>query len=480
MTKVCSEVIAYLQNAFDIPLRDPLWKHVYLNQAFQKLIHSQPFLRLSGIRQLSSATLVYPGARHTRFEHSIGVFWMARRLLLALLSSKNSIPAGFSPSLEGAKAFLAAALLHDLGHFPYAHILEGLSVEHEQISARCILNEPIASILTKELGTAPALVAALVDQSLPLPSMVSTASEEQSEGLLYRSLLSGTLDPDKLDYLNRDAYYCGVPYGIQDLEYLLSQVHLCHLDTEILQTQEIKGETKRESPFRICIPGRGLTIIESLTFSRYLMFRTVYWHRNVRALSAPVVEGVACALESGLLNEEQIFCSDDDSFPSLFTHLNISEKALCLLAQEPRHFVVVDELCLGKADKEFLTQLRNRSQRLKLCSNLHQYLQQRYSLHSLKVWQVMLDLTGPKKMEIKDIYVSQPLGVQRQWIQHGQKVLPFMQSSTVLQPSTLEDFRKSLTMLRLVLPLEYSQSDLFSKQDTPLSDFLAGTAFELL
>ena len=450
------EIISYLRDAFDIPLRDPLWKHVYLNEAFQKLIYSQPFLRLGQIRQLSCATLVYPGARHTRFEHSIGVFWMARRLLLALLCSKNSAAAEFTPSLYGVKAFLAAALLHDLGHFPYAHNLEGLGYEHEQLSARYILESPLSPLISEELGTDPALVAALVDENLLIPEGY------QREGPFYRSLLSGTLDPDKLDYLNRDAYYCGVPYGIQDLDYLLSQVHICRLSDPTLQSGDSENQI-----LRIGIPERGLTIIESLIFSRYLMYRSIYWHRNVRALSAPVQQAVACALKLGLLDEKQIIHSDDNHFPALFSGLKMKEKELCLQAQKPRSFLVVDELCLGSAPEPFLAQLRSHDERQKICHALYPKLCQAYK-SDLQPWQVILDLSGPRKMQIADIYVSAPLHSPNS---KNRVVIPFMQSSTVLQSGTLEDFRKSLTMLRLILPIKYGLT--ISKQDTPLADFLA-------
>ena len=457
------DVINYLRDAFDIPLRDPLWKHVYLNDAFQKLVYSQPFLRLGQIRQLSCATLVYPGARHTRLEHSIGVFWMARRLLLALLCSKNSAAAEFAPSLCGVKAFLAAALLHDLGHFPYAHNLEGLSCEHEQLSARYILEPLLYPLLREELGTEPALVAALVDETLKIPE------EYQSEGPFYRSLLSGTLDPDKLDYLNRDAYYCGVPYGIQDLDYLLSQVHICRLHEP----------GANNTALRIGIPERGLTIIESLIFSRYLMYRSIYWHRNVRALSAPVQQAVSRALELKLLDEEPIVRSDDQGFPALFAGLDVAEKELCLQAQKPRSFLVVDELCLGSAPEPFLAQLRKHSYRQGLCRALYPLLCQKLcqaGQNGLQPWQVLLDLSGPKKMQIADIYVSAPLHSPNTYYSadhpaHTQRaVIPFMQSSTVLQPGTLEDFRKALTMLRLILPLKYALG--IPKSATPLSDFL--------
>lgn len=437
-----SKILAYLQG-LDIPLRDPLWKHVYLNSAFQKLIHSPPFLRLREIRQLSSATLVYPGARHTRYEHSIGVFWMARRLVLALLSKAES-QAHFPGSLEGVKAYLAAALLHDLGHFPYAHVLEGLDTEHEELSALHILSPPLAHIIENNLGTSAQLVAALVDEERSIPAGF------ELEAQLYRSLLSGTLDPDKLDYLNRDAYFCGVPYGIQDLEYLFSQVHL--------------------GPAGLCVPERSLTIIESLIFSRYLMYRSVYWHRNVRALSAPVVEASAAALEQGLLSQEAIFASNDTSFPKLFSGLSLPQKQLCLEAQDPRSFVVVDEICLGyyrqMDDKQLFSKLKNRRQRLQITRELHRDLEKHYQL-KLEEWQVMLDITGPRKMSIQDIHVSKPLGADPL----SEPIIPFMQSSTVLQEKTLEHFCSSLTMLRLVLPLSVAEQ--LDKQAQPLRRFLS-------
>ena len=156
---------AVLEQGFTAPIRDVLWGHIYLTPALEALTTSAAFMRLHRIFQLGPTHCVYPGTTHTRAAHSLGVYHLARRLLRNFL--ERGADAWTSP--EGISSFLCAALLHDLGHFPYAHSL-------------------------KELR-------------------------------FYRKLLSGVLDPDKLDYLNRDARYCGVPYGAQDVDFILSRVH---------------------------------------------------------------------------------------------------------------------------------------------------------------------------------------------------------------------------------------------------------------
>lgn len=434
------KTLHYLNSEFTIPLRDPLWKHIYLSAPIQNLIFSEPFLRLGKIRQLSSATLIYPGARHTRYEHSIGVFWMARQLLLALFKNPKSRESleEIGISLHGVKAFLAAALLHDLGHFPYAHSLEMFPKTHEEISADRILEPLLSKIIQQDLGTDPELVAALIDvkRALPVPY--------EREGSLYRSLLSGTLDPDKMDYLNRDAYYCGVPYGVQDLQYLSSQVHL--------------GEG------RLCIPERGLTIIENLIFSRYLMYRSIYWHRNVRALSAPIVEACLSALQQNLIEPEMIYQSTDADFPSLFKALDFPEKKLCLDAQKPLQYFTAAELCLGELDREdpLLQKLHHPGERRKIARELHRELL-RKSLN-LEPWKVILDLSGPRKLTIQDIGISKSSN-------NSSQIIPFMLSNTVLKENTLKHFCSSLTMLRLILPR--SESEKLPAEQNLLVHFLS-------
>ncbi|WP_461248060.1 HD domain-containing protein, partial [Treponema sp. R6D11] len=181
------------------------------NQA--KLTESAPFMRLNRIMQLGPVYLVYPGATHTRASHSIGVYHLGKRLL------KNLSERGAEEWLtnEGKNSFLAACLLHDLGHFPYTHSLKELSLSsHESLTGGIIMKEPMKS-LVGATGADPELTAAIIDKE--------KKGIQSDELHFYRKLLSGALDPDKLDYLNRDARYCGVPYGAQDVDFILSKLH---------------------------------------------------------------------------------------------------------------------------------------------------------------------------------------------------------------------------------------------------------------
>ena len=276
---------ASLNEDYTHPVRDVLWGHIYMTEELARLTESIPFMRLNRILQLGPVYLVYPGATHTRASHSIGVYHLGRRLI------QNLAQRGASSWLTGGgiKSFLAACLLHDLGHFPYTHSLKELSLSsHEKLTGAIILNEPMKSLVHSS-GADPAFTAAIVDKEIP-------SSDE--ELLFYRRLLSGALDPDKLDYLNRDARYCGVPYGAQDVDFILSRLN---------------PDKKRG----VDIDSRLIPNVESVLFSKYLMYRTVYWHRNVRAATAMVKKALIYGLESGKLSGEDMYNLDDYSLFSL-------------------------------------------------------------------------------------------------------------------------------------------------------------------
>ena len=120
-----NDVRSALLEGYTEPIRDVLWGHIYLTPALAALTGSPPFMRLHRIMQLGPALRVYPGATHTRASHSIGVYHLARRLLSHL--AEEGADKWLSP--EGVKSFLCAALLHDLGHFPYTHSLKELPLE---------------------------------------------------------------------------------------------------------------------------------------------------------------------------------------------------------------------------------------------------------------------------------------------------------------------------------------------------------------
>jgi HD superfamily phosphohydrolase len=282
------EISRHLQTDYTAPIRDPLWSHIYLSPAMMRLTDTAEFQQLSRIKQLGPTFLVYPGATHTRLNHSLGVFHIARRIISRLVHH----PDAPKLTLEGVKAFLAASLLHDVGHFPYTHSFKSLPLaEHEYLTGRYIQQGELAHRIREDLGVDPAIVAAIVDETLPISG--------NDEIRLYRSLLSGSLDPDKLDYLNRDAYFCGVPYGLQDIDFALSRLVPVGYD----------GLGLEES---------GVSAVENILFSKYLMYRAVYWHRTVRVATAMIKKSVNQGLQDQVIQPEDLYGLDDELFFSRF------------------------------------------------------------------------------------------------------------------------------------------------------------------
>jgi HD superfamily phosphohydrolase len=252
---------------------------VYLTPELYAVTKTPQFSRLHRIAQLGPADLVYPGATHTRAAHSIGVYHIAHRLIAELCDRG----ADSFVSSCGIRSFLCAALLHDLGHFPYAHSLKDLFlVGHEQLGARLLEADPLAGLIAKA-GADPAVAAAILDTG---------RVTDDGEVLFYRRLLSGCLDPDKLDYLNRDARFAGVTYGTQDVDFILSRLHPCME----------RG---------VDIDSKAVSSVESVLFSKYLMYRSVYWHKGVRAATAVMKKTLHSALQDGVLSPDELFGLDD-------------------------------------------------------------------------------------------------------------------------------------------------------------------------
>ena len=261
-------------------MRDVLWGHTYFTPELAALTDTPQFMRLHRILQLGPVHRVYPGATHTRASHSIGVYHLGRRLLQNMAEHAPWI------SREGAMSFLCACLLHDLGHFPYTHSLKELPLRsHESLTGSLILTEPLKSLIGK-CGADPELTAAIVDGELP--------NNGCCELIFYRKLLSGCLDPDKLDYLNRDARYCGVPYGVQDVDFIFSR---------LVPSPERGAD----------IDSRLIPNVEAVLFAKYLMYRTVYWHRQVRAATSMIKKALIKSMESGAVAAEELYDLDDQS-----------------------------------------------------------------------------------------------------------------------------------------------------------------------
>jgi HD superfamily phosphohydrolase len=233
------------------------------------LFDTEVFQRLRYVRQLGLAYLVYPGATHTRFEHALGAYHLARNTLALLAESGNDI------DVEEQRIVRAAALLHDVGHYPFSHALEEIGqLHHEDVARPLITTGPVAQILETEIGeSAPRRVFELIRGT----------SESKLQGLI-----SGSLDLDKIEYLKRDAFMCGVPYGEID-------VHRLTQSMLILADPETGAAT-------IGIREKGLSALESLLFAKYQMYRNVYWHHAVRSATAMYKRLVEDALRVGAID----------------------------------------------------------------------------------------------------------------------------------------------------------------------------------
>jgi len=277
-------------------VRDPLWNTIRLDGTALRIIDTAAFQRLRYIRQLGLAHLVYPGATHTRFDHALGVFHLARRTL-GILAERGELE---QVDREECRLVPYAALLHDIGHYPFSHAVEELDAErvpehHEQIAGR-FLREPELVEALRPLGPgAPERIERLIrgDSGSPL-----------------QGLVSGSLDLDKIEYLNRDAMFCGVPYGVVDVDRLL------HAFT--LLRDPAGGELE------VGVHAKGLSALESLLFGKYQMFRNVYWHHAVRAATVLYQRLVQEATDAGLVTAEELIGRSDEG---LLTMLELAARA---------------------------------------------------------------------------------------------------------------------------------------------------------
>lgn len=383
-------------------VRDTLWKHIYIPSGLYKAVNTPDFIRLTRIKQLGPASIVYPGATHTRAAHSFGVYHIAIRILQRLLD----LGAQNWTTDTGRRSFAVAALFHDIGHFPFTHSLKELPLmEHEQLTAKQIQTSPLYEIIGA-WGANPQQAATIIDDSI---------QTTDTETLFFRRLLSGVLDPDKLDYLNRDAFFCGVPYGTQDIDFILSR---------ILPDKE-RG---------ISLDSNGISAVESLLFSKYLMYSAVYWHHSVRMATAMMKKTIIAALNAKLIEAEELYALDDESLYYLldtrYAKAGKSKFPEYICAQELREhrlYVPIIEIPFNSADERH-TKLENLEHRTKLEHLLADEL-------ACKPEEVLLDI--PERISFEsDLWISD-------------KQVSFSKSTTVFSDITVNSFVSVLRKIRV-------------------------------
>ncbi|HEY8446511.1 MAG TPA: HD domain-containing protein [Thermomicrobiales bacterium] len=282
-------------------IRDALYDRIPLAEPELAIIGTPDFLRLDRVQQLGFVSRVWPGAKHTRYEHSLGVFHLARLAVehLRLTSGGDWI------TDEDARTICAAALLHDVGHYPFSHAIEELGppIEpHERVGSRRVRGGEIAAILREHWGVDPDRVAAIID---PRSGELTPADR------ILRGLLSGPLDVDKLDYLPRDARACNVPYGGVDTARLIDALQFAQLHEVAGQADGAAGEDWHT--LRIVVGAKGVSPLHSLINARQEMFDNVYWHHTNRACMAMLLRAVQEAVRSRAVSPGELTTHDDAS-----------------------------------------------------------------------------------------------------------------------------------------------------------------------
>lgn len=247
---------------FTMEINDPIHGFIGLSDIETKIINSEIYQKLRRIKQLSGGHFVYPTAEHTRFGHCIGVMYVAgltgRRLLKQLELGDDVL-----------QEVRIAGLLHDVGHGPFSHVFEEALIEkrgwnHEDVTEWMILKSELADIL-EDNGVSKKRIADLV-----------RGRRRTKKDAVVSAIVAGQVDADKMDYLIRDSFYCGVNYGLIDIHRLINSL-----------------EFTKDYQMQFDIAARGA--LEAFLVARYEMFLNVYYHKTVRSVEIMLVKLINAA-----------------------------------------------------------------------------------------------------------------------------------------------------------------------------------------
>jgi HD superfamily phosphohydrolase len=249
------------------------------------LIETRELQRLRQIKLMGVSYVVYPGADHNRFSHSLGVAFLTKRILAQMESFRGD--SRFKTLLAALKEhrelLLAAALLHDIGHFPLSHLLEGFTGQsHEDWTVK-LVRDPASEVHQ-----------VLRDADTHYPDQVAQIIARTFKPSFAVKLISSQLDVDRMDYLLRDSYHTGVGYGQFDLEWLLHSLRIVEHDGD----WEVAVDEKK-----------GLRAVESYVLARYYMYQQVYHHKTSRAAGVMLL-GILRRAAELLKDGEPIFSTE--------------------------------------------------------------------------------------------------------------------------------------------------------------------------
>lgn len=245
-------------------VRDPVHGNITLSPLEERIVDSEEFQRLRRIKQLALTCLVYPGAVHTRFEHSLGTMHLA-----------SSICDVLGIAGDEKERIRVKALLHDIGHVAFSHeseqALMGTLGGHEKVGKRKVLEGELREIIGERYAP---------NEIFP------------EKGGIAEEIIACDVGADRMDYLKRDAHYTGVAYGIIDTDRLI--------------------HTMLSENGKIGVERGGLEAAEALLIGRFLMFSTVYLHKTVRIASAMLGRAIRRAVGAGSLEPGDFLQAGDE------------------------------------------------------------------------------------------------------------------------------------------------------------------------
>ena len=268
-------------------IRDAIWGDIPVDRAVRNLLETGAMQRLKGMSGLGFTFASFPKARHTRLDHAVGVYHLARLTLKRITESGAYLEAR---EVQGA---LAAALLLDVGRFPYADSIEGIKLPGvptlKELSRRWIEHSEVAKVLRSEWDLEPHNVFRLVSRGDDPPHSLTPTEH------LLRDILFGSLNVSALDRLIRDARGARVPYGLVEVEPLIERLR-------------IVGQENRAV---LALDEEGAGSLQSLVFSRYLVHYNVYGHHALRIPTVMFLRAVQDAVQAGTVTFDELSEKDD-------------------------------------------------------------------------------------------------------------------------------------------------------------------------
>ena len=250
-------------------IRDSVYGDISLTKFEEHVMNMPQFQRLRRIKQLGLISLIYPGANHTRFEHSVGTMNLGSKLATELGLDNDEI-----------ELIRISALLHDIGHGPFSHVSEGvLSVPHEELTKYVVTKTSMRDLL---------------EEKFDVNEIVNIVNGKGHLG----PIVSGELDVDRMDYLLRDSHNTGVAYGVIDYERIISNLKL-----------------ENES---LILNIKGVQAAEGALVSRYFMYPSVYQHHTTRIVNSMFRRSLKKVIDEGIINENSIYQYDDTDIVSIF------------------------------------------------------------------------------------------------------------------------------------------------------------------